>query len=70
MTVTFTAVPGLAYDSGAPAFFAVPYTVIVCPLAFVLLSRLWAVARRHRYVMPPTSCADAEVRRRWCSWSR
>jgi len=32
MTVTFTAVPGLAYDSGAPAFFAVPYTVIVCPL--------------------------------------
>lgn len=47
---TFTAVPGLAYGSGAPAFFAVPYTVIVCPLAFVLLSRLWAVARRHGYV--------------------
>ncbi|GHG25485.1 sodium:solute symporter [Streptomyces albogriseolus] len=47
---TFTAVPGLAYGNGASAFFAVPYTVIVCPLAFVLLSRLWDVARRHGYV--------------------
>ncbi|MGW7403946.1 sodium:solute symporter family protein [Streptomyces sp. NPDC054833] len=47
---TFTAVPGLAYGNGAPAFFAVPYTVIVCPLAFVLLSRLWTVAHRHGYV--------------------
>ncbi|QFQ96337.1 sodium:solute symporter [Streptomyces phaeolivaceus] len=47
---TFTAVPGLAYGNGAPAFFAVPYTVIVCPLAFVLLTRLWEVARRHGYV--------------------
>ncbi|MER5184256.1 sodium:solute symporter [Streptomyces sp. NPDC002896] len=47
---TFTAVPGLAYGNGAPAFFAVPYTVIVCPLAFLLLPRLWDVARRHGYV--------------------
>lgn len=47
---TFTAVPGLAYGNGAPAFFAVPYTVIVCPLAFVLLSRLWKVAQRHGYI--------------------
>ncbi|MFE5895421.1 sodium:solute symporter [Streptomyces sp. NPDC056462] len=47
---TFAAIPGLAYGNGAPAFFAVPYTVIVCPLAFVLLSRLWSVARRHGYV--------------------
>ncbi|MFJ6661190.1 sodium:solute symporter [Streptomyces sp. NPDC091377] len=47
---TFTAVPGLAYGNGAPAFFAVPYTVIVCPIAFVLLSRLWEVARQHGYI--------------------
>ncbi|MBV7699386.1 sodium:solute symporter [Streptomyces sp. TRM70350] len=47
---TFTAIPGLAYGNGAPAFFAVPYTVMVCPLAFVLLPRLWDVARRHGYV--------------------
>ncbi|MFJ8232861.1 sodium:solute symporter [Streptomyces sp. NPDC094448] len=44
---TFTAVPGLAYGNGALAFFAVPYTVIVCPLAFVLLPRLWSAARAH-----------------------
>ncbi|AZK92570.1 MULTISPECIES: sodium:solute symporter family protein [Streptomyces] len=44
---TFTAVPGLAYGNGALAFFAVPYTVIVCPLAFVLLPRLWSAARQH-----------------------
>ncbi|MFD5158683.1 sodium:solute symporter [Streptomyces hawaiiensis] len=47
---TFTAVPGLAYGNGAAAFFAVPYTVIVCPLAFVLLGRLWTVARAHGYI--------------------
>lgn len=42
---TFTAVPGLAYGNGALAFFAVPYTVIVCPMAFVLLPRLWSAIR-------------------------
>ncbi|MER5969534.1 sodium:solute symporter [Streptomyces sp. NPDC002055] len=47
---TFTAVPGLVYGSGAAGFFALPYTVIVCPLAFVLLPRLWTLARSHGYV--------------------
>ncbi|MFI2209691.1 sodium:solute symporter [Streptomyces sp. NPDC020141] len=67
---TFTAVPALAYGNGAPAFFAVPYTVIVCPLAFVLLPRLWSVARdggyvtvadfvRARYGSPPLALAVA-----------
>lgn len=47
---TFAAVPGLVYGNGAPAFFALPYTVIVCPLAFVLLPRMWTVARENGYV--------------------
>jgi SSS family solute:Na+ symporter len=47
---TFTAVPGLVHGHGAAGFFALPYTVVVCPLAFVLLPRLWAVARAHGYV--------------------
>src|SRR5690348_8883640 len=47
---TFTAVPGLVYGNGALAFFALPYTVIVCPLAFFLLPRLWSVSRRHGYL--------------------
>ncbi|MEU0390138.1 sodium:solute symporter family protein [Streptomyces chartreusis] len=47
---TFTAVPGLVYGNGAPAFFALPYTVIVCPLAFILLPRMWTMAQKHGYV--------------------
>lgn len=47
---TFTSIPGLVYGHGASGFFALPYTVIVCPLAFVLLPKLWSVARLHGYV--------------------
>ncbi|MGI5241790.1 sodium:solute symporter family protein [Dactylosporangium sp. CA-139066] len=42
---TYAAVPGLVYGVGALGFFALAYTVIVYPLAFVLLPRLWQVAR-------------------------
>ena len=42
---TFAAVPGLVYGVGALAFFALPYTVLLCPLAFVVLPRLWQAAR-------------------------
>ncbi|MFI7703068.1 sodium:solute symporter [Nonomuraea sp. NPDC049480] len=44
---TFAAVPGLVYGVGALGFFALPYTVIVYPLAFLLLPRLWRAAREH-----------------------
>ncbi|MFI6103298.1 sodium:solute symporter [Streptomyces sp. NPDC051310] len=47
---TFAAVPGLVYGDGASGFFALPYTVIVWPLAFVLLPRLWAMARAHGHI--------------------
>lgn len=47
---TFAAVPGLVYGIGAIGFFALAYTVIVYPLAFVLLPRLWQVAKDHGYV--------------------
>ena len=47
---TFTAIPGMVYGHGAWAFFALPYTIIICPLAFVLLPRMWTVARQHGYV--------------------
>ncbi|GAA4260490.1 sodium:solute symporter family protein [Dactylosporangium darangshiense] len=42
---TYAAVPGLVYGVGALGFFALAYTVIVYPLAFVLLPRLWQVAK-------------------------
>jgi SSS family solute:Na+ symporter len=43
---TFAAVPGLAYGTGALGFFPLTYTVILCPILFLLLPRLWTAARR------------------------
>jgi SSS family solute:Na+ symporter len=47
---TFVAVPALAFGRGAIAFFAVPYTIVVYPIVFVVFPRLWSVARKHGYV--------------------
>ena len=49
---TFVAVPAAMYAGGAFGFFAVPYTIIVWPLVFVFLPRLWSVSRKHGYVTP------------------
>jgi solute:Na+ symporter, SSS family len=49
---TFIAVPALVFGVGAQGFFALPYTIIVYPLVFILMPRLWAVAHRHNYVTP------------------
>jgi solute:Na+ symporter, SSS family len=49
---TFIAVPALVFGAGAIGFFAVPYTVIVYPIIFVFLPRLWSVSHRHGYVTP------------------
>src|ERR1700733_8938603 len=37
---TFIAVPALAFGAGAIAFYAVPYTIIVYPLVFLVFPRL------------------------------
>src|SRR5919112_2968046 len=49
---TFIAVPALLYAGNATGFFAVPYTVILYPIIFVFLPRLWSVSHRHGYVTP------------------
>src|SRR3954470_22094064 len=49
---TFIAVPALIYGAGAAGFFAVPYTVIIYPLFFLILIRLWSVSHRHGFVTP------------------
>ena len=49
---TFVAVPALLYATGAPGFFAMPYTVITYPLVFLVLIRLWSVSHRHGFVTP------------------
>jgi SSS family solute:Na+ symporter len=47
---TFIAVPALAYGAGAVAFFAVPYTIVVYPLLFLIFPRLWNVCHKHGYI--------------------
>ncbi|HEY2766373.1 MAG TPA: sodium:solute symporter [Pseudonocardiaceae bacterium] len=49
---TFVAVPALMFGAGAMGFFALPYTVLVYPLVFLPLLRLWSVSRVHGYVTP------------------
>src|SRR6478609_183781 len=50
---TFVAVPAAMWASGAVSgFFAVPYTIVLYPIVFVLMSRLWSVSHRHGYVTP------------------
>jgi SSS family solute:Na+ symporter len=49
---TFIAVPALIYGAGAAGFFAVPYTIIVYPMVFLVAPRLWSVSHRNGYVTP------------------
>ncbi|GAB3335200.1 sodium:solute symporter [Micromonospora halotolerans] len=49
---TFVAVPALLFGAGAAGFFAVPYTIIVYPIVFLVLVRLWSVSHRHGFVTP------------------
>ena len=50
---TFIAVPAAMYATGAVSgFFAVPYTIVVYPIIFIFMSRLWSVSHRNGYVTP------------------
>src|SRR3712207_6469735 len=49
---TFVAVPALVFAAGAAGFFALPYTVILYPLVFIPLIRLWSVSHVHGVVTP------------------
>jgi SSS family solute:Na+ symporter len=47
---TFIAVPALVFGAGALGFFAVPYTLLIYPIVFVVFPRLWSVAHKHGYI--------------------
>jgi SSS family solute:Na+ symporter len=49
---TFIAVPALVFGAGAVGFFALPYTIMVYPMIFVVVPRLWSVCRANGYVTP------------------
>ncbi len=46
------AVPAAVYGRGAPGFFAISYAVLVYPIVFVTMPRLWNVCRRHGFITP------------------
>jgi len=47
---TFIAVPALAFGAGAIAFFAVPYTIAIYPILFLVFPRMWRVCQKHGYI--------------------
>ncbi len=49
---TFVAVPGLVFGKGAIGLFALPYTIVLYPLVYPFLSRLWQVGHERGYVTP------------------
>src|SRR5437667_2348103 len=47
---TMIAVPALVYSVGAYGFFALPYTIIVYPIVFSVMPRLWNVCHQNEYL--------------------
>src|SRR3954471_4818263 len=49
---TFVGVPALVFGAGPAGFFAVPYTVVIYPLVFLVVIRLWSVSHVRGFVTP------------------
>ena len=47
---TVIAVPALVYALGAYGFFALPYTILVYPIVFAIMPRLWNEAKKNGHV--------------------
>jgi SSS family solute:Na+ symporter len=47
---TFIAVPALVFGAGAVGFFAVPYTIMIYPILYLVFPRLWAISRERGHV--------------------
>lgn len=48
---TFIAVPGAMFAIGAlNGWYAVPYTILVYPLIYILMPKFWSVCKQHGYV--------------------
>ncbi|MFD0987412.1 monocarboxylate uptake permease MctP [Methyloligella solikamskensis] len=47
---TFIAVPALVYGVGALGFFAVPYTILIYPILYLVFPKLWRIAHAKGHV--------------------
>jgi solute:Na+ symporter, SSS family len=61
---TFVAVPALVYGAGALGFFAIPYTILIYPLLYLIFPRLWSIAHENGYVTS-TDIVQGLYRNRW-----
>ncbi|WP_297494368.1 monocarboxylate uptake permease MctP [Acidocella sp.] len=50
---TFIAIPALMFGAGAVGFFAMPYTVLIYPILYLVFPKLWRVAKKHGYITAP-----------------
>jgi SSS family solute:Na+ symporter len=55
---TIIAVPAIVYATGAYGFFALPYAVIIYPLIFLLMPRLWSICKQNNYITVADLVAD------------
>lgn len=47
---TFVAVPALVFGAGALGLFALPYTIVVYPIVYLVMPKLWQVSKNRGYV--------------------
>jgi SSS family solute:Na+ symporter len=50
---TFIAIPALLFGAGAVGFFAMPYTIVIYPVLYMVFPRLWRVAKAKGYITGP-----------------
>ncbi len=50
---TFIAIPALMFGAGAVGFFALPYTVLIYPILYLVFPKLWKVAHKYGYITGP-----------------
>lgn len=63
---TFIAVPALMYGAGALGFFAVPYTIMIYPILYLIFPLIWRVARE-RDCVTAADIVQSEFGNRWLS---
>jgi SSS family solute:Na+ symporter len=61
---TFIAVPALMFGAGAVGFFAVPYTIVIYPLLYLLFPMIWKVAHE-RGCVTAADIVHSEFGNRW-----
>lgn len=55
---TFVAVPALVFAKGAIGLFALPYTIIVYPIVYVVMPKLWQAAKNLGHITPADYVRD------------